>query len=120
MIGAVLLLCAPFRVAAAAGDPGAGKTRFASACAICHSVEEGTNKIGPSLYGVSGRAAGEMPGYAYSAVLKNSGKTWDNDMLSAFLAKPAQVIPGTKMMYLGLADPDTRQDVIAYLTTLKD
>ena len=50
-----------------------GETLFKKNCAICHTLEAGKNKIGPSLAGVVGRKAGSVPGFAYSAANKNSG-----------------------------------------------
>jgi cytochrome c len=46
-----------------------------------HTLEDGKNKIGPSLAGVVGRKAGSVPGFAYSAANKNSGDTWDEATL---------------------------------------
>ena len=48
-----------------------------SQCAACHSTQPGQNKIGPSLAGVFGRTSGSVPGYNYSAALKNAHLTWD-------------------------------------------
>ncbi len=39
--------------------------------------------------------------------------------LDKWLEKPEKLIPGTKMVYFGMADPAKRQEVIAYLKTLK-
>ena len=47
--------------ARAAGDAEAGKAAFNRRCAVCHSVAEGQNKVGPSLHGVVGRASGTAP-----------------------------------------------------------
>jgi cytochrome c2 len=49
-----------------------GETVFKKNCAICHTLEAGKNKIGPSLAGVVDRKAGSVPGFAYSAANKNS------------------------------------------------
>jgi cytochrome c len=105
--------------AQAAGDAAAGKVLFTQKCGLCHAAVEGKNKIGPSLYGVVGRKAGSVADYNYSDAMKNSGKTWDEATLDAYLTNPRQYIPGIKMIFAGYPDPADRQNVIAYLVTLK-
>jgi cytochrome c len=105
--------------AAAAGDPAAGKTVFQSNCSICHSPQAGRNMIGPTLFGVVGRATGAVPGYSYSTGNKDAHLTWDEATLDKYLESPRTVVPGTKMTYAGLKDPTKRADLIAYLATLK-
>ena len=82
--------------ALAEGDAEAGKTVY-NQCAACHAIEEGVNRVGPSLYGVMGREAGSVEGFAYSDAMKNSGVTWDEETLSAFLEDPRAYIPGNRM-----------------------
>ncbi len=113
---AVLLATAP---ALAAGDPAAGEALFKQKCAICHSPVQGTNKIGPSLYGVVGRKAGSLAGYSYSDAMKNANRTWDATTLSDYLTNPREKIPGVKMIFAGLPNETDRQNVIAYLSSLK-
>lgn len=98
------------------GDPVKGKTTFAT-CMTCHSADAGVNKIGPSLHGVVGRHAGTIAGFSYSAANKNSGITWTPEKLFQYLENPQRVVPGTKMTFPGLPDPQSRADVIAYLKT---
>jgi cytochrome c len=104
---------------AANADPTAGKAVFRSNCAICHSVEPDQNKIGPSLFGVVGRTTAAEPGYHYSSADKNAHITWSAQTLDTYLVAPRAMIPGTKMTYGGLKDPEKRADLIAYLETLK-
>lgn len=105
--------------AQAAGDAAKGQAAFKAQCAVCHATTAGTNKIGPSLSGVGGRRAGTAPKFNYSAAMKNSGKTWNASTLDAYLTKPSKVVPGTRMAYAGQANTATRQDIIAYLFSLK-
>jgi cytochrome c len=98
------------------GDAAKGKTAFIT-CQTCHAVEAGVNKIGPSLHGIVGRTAGSIAGYTYSAANKNSGITWTPEKLFQYLEKPQRVVPGTKMAFPGIPDPQKRADVIAYLQT---
>jgi cytochrome c len=103
--------------AKADGDPAAGQKAFVQ-CVGCHSVAPGENKVGPSLAGIYGRAAGALPDYSYSPALKSSGLTWDEATLDKFLAAPTKVVPGTKMV-TGVINPAIRANLIAYLKTLK-
>ena len=92
-----------------------GETLFKKNCAICHTLEAGKNKIGPSLAGVVGRKAGSVPGFAYSAANKNSGDVWDAQTLDTYLADPRKFMPGTKMVFAGLKTPEDRKALIEYL-----
>ena len=94
------------------GDAAKGKTAFIT-CQTCHAVEAGVNKIGPSLHGIVGRTAGSIAGYTYSAANKNSGITWTPEKLFQYLENPQRVVPGTKMAFPGIPDPQKRADVIA-------
>ncbi len=87
-------------------------------CAGCHSTQAGQNKVGPSLAGVFDRASGSVPGYSYSAALKNAHLTWDEQTLDKFLQNPTGLVHGTKML-ASVPDSDTRQRVIGYLKSLQ-
>ncbi len=101
--------------ARADGDPELGKRQFAP-CTACHTVEDGgPNKIGPNLHGVFGRKAGTKADFMYSDALKNSGITWDAMTIDTWITKPAALVPGTKMAFLGVANPAVRANIIAYL-----
>src|SRR5215831_6915340 len=92
-----------------------GETLFKKNCAVCHTLEEGKNKIGPSLAGVVGRKVGSVPGFAYSAANKDSGDTWDETTLDTYLIDPRKFMPGTKMVFTGLKNSDDRKALIEYL-----
>jgi cytochrome c len=122
LLGTLMLagsLCLFGAGAQAAGDAEAGKVLFTKKCGLCHSVEQGKNKIGPSLHGVVGRKAGSLEGYNYSEAMKNANITWDDTTLDKYLTNPRADIPGIKMIFAGYPDPADRQNVIAYLDTLK-
>lgn len=104
--------------AAEAGNALSGAELF-KPCVACHATEAGSSKQGPSLHGIIGRKAGSLAGYAYSPAMKAFGKAWDAALLDSYLYDPAGTVPGTKMAYPGLKDENDRQDVIAYLATLK-
>ena len=104
--------------AKAEGDAAAGESLFKKRCAVCHSVEAGQNKVGPSLAGVVGAQAGHVGDYKYSKPMMDSGLTWDAAKLDKYLADPRGVVKGTKMAFPGLKKEQERADVIAYLSTL--
>lgn len=87
-------------------------------CRTCHSVEPGKNGIGPTLAGIVGSKAGEVPGFNFSPALKNSGITWDRATLEQWLAHPTKLVPGTRMVAM-VPDPVRRKEIIDYLETLK-
>jgi cytochrome c len=103
--------------AEAAGDAAAGEHVFAR-CVVCHSPKAGENKIGPSLAGVFGRKSGSVTGYDYSPALKSAGITWDEQELDKYLTNPPADVHGTKMV-ISVPSAEDRQNVIAYLKTLK-
>lgn len=100
--------------AALTGDEAKGRRVFAK-CMACHTVQEGQNRVGPSLYGIVGREAGSVEGFNYSDANKNSGIVWTEDVLFAYLENPQEYIPGTRMIFPGLPAEQDRADVIAYL-----
>jgi cytochrome c len=101
-----------------AADVEEGKEQFKK-CALCHTTEPGKNKIGPSLFGVVGRKSASVENYNYSEAMKKFDHTWDPETLDKYLADPRAVVPNTKMIFPGIKDEKERQDVIAYLETLK-
>jgi cytochrome c len=92
-----------------------GQAIFKRNCAICHTVEAGKNKIGPTLFGIVGRKAGTVPGFTYSAANEKSGVTWTEQNLDTYLTDPQKFIPGTKMVFGGLKNPEERKALIQYL-----
>ena len=96
------------------GDAEKGKVVFLQ-CKTCHVREEGVNRIGPSLAGIVGREAGKVAGFQYSPANANSGITWSPEKLFQYLENPQRIVPGTKMAFAGLAKPQDRADLIAYL-----
>ncbi|HEY9548794.1 MAG TPA: cytochrome c family protein [Kiloniellaceae bacterium] len=102
--------------ALAAGDAAKGEKVF-NKCKACHTVEEGKNKVGPSLYDVIGRAPASVEGFSYSKAMEEfaAGHVWDEATLSSYLESPRGVVKGTKMAFVGLKKEEDRADVIAYL-----
>ena len=112
----VALLC-PFEAIAADDDL---EISFNDHCRECHSFLKDDNRLGPSLYGVVGRKAGQLAGFGYSESLKDFGVTWDEPTLDKWIANPGAVIPGNQMSppYGGVADAAIRKKIIAYLKTI--
>lgn len=113
-IATVILIASP--ALAQAGDATKGKVVFAR-CMVCHAVDPGVNRLGPSLAGIMGRTSGTVPGFTYSPAMKNARIRWDSKSLDAFLAKPITKVPGTKMAFAGLPNPADRANLIAYLAS---
>jgi cytochrome c len=104
----------------ATADARSGETA-ARMCAPCHPVQKGEwHRVGPSLWGVVGRAKASAPGYAFSQALRARGGTWTVEELAAFLHNPRTAVPGTQMTFGGISDPARVADLIAYLATLAD
>ena len=102
--------------ALAEGDAAAGEKVF-NKCKACHTVEEGKNRVGPSLFNIIGRQPAAVEGFRYSKAMADfaAGHVWDEETLSAYLEAPKDVVNGTKMAFVGLKNPEDRDDVIAYL-----
>jgi cytochrome c len=100
-----------------AGDVAQGEHAFAK-CALCHAKDR-TNGIGPGLSGVIGRHAGSEPSFHYSEAMKNSNIVWDKRSLDSFIMAPQKALPGTTMPFPGIPGQEERNDLIAYLETLK-
>ncbi len=114
-----LLVAAP---ALADGDAAAGEKIFKK-CAACHAIGDGAkNKVGPVLTGIVGQPAGQVEGYKYSSSMlekADEGLVWDEATLAAYLKKPKEVVPKTKMSFAGLRKDDEVEDVIAYLKSFQ-
>lgn len=108
---AVLLAIAP-PAWAVDGDPGRGNEIY-QRCLACHTLAQ--NRVGPRHCGLFGRKAGTAKNYQYSTAMKNYGVTWDEETLDHFIENPMKAVPGTKMGYAGVKDPQERADLIAYL-----
>lgn len=101
----------------AEGDPEQGKRAFAQ-CVACHSIDEGQNRIGPSLHDIMGKAAASVEGFDYSPAMAESGLTWDDETMAEFLKNPRGLVQGTKMAFAGIRDEARIANLIAYLHEL--
>lgn len=113
---------APIAERMAAADVGRGERAVAS-CRACHTFDNGgANRVGPNLWKVVDGPKAHIDGFAYSAALrerKAKGENWGAAELDGFLKNPKAYLPGTTMGFAGVARPDQRADIIAYLASLK-
>lgn len=95
--------------------------RLAMQCRACHSLEKnGPALLGPTLSGVFGRDAGNVPGFDYSPVLASATFIWTPAALDAWLAAPSRFLPGNRMAFAGIQDSTDRNALIAYLLQASD
>ena len=118
----------PISTLLAVADIEAGRAEFEKlvtpgkpSCAGCHSlIETGSKLPGPNLIKIVGRPKASAAGFEYSQALKRLGGVWTTAELNAFIAGAIQYAPGTKMEIWGIADPEKRVNIIAYLQSLSD
>lgn len=125
-------------VALAAGDAAKGEKIYKKKCKACHTVDkDGKKKVGPNLYGIIGKQAGQFPKFKYGKLLKaaaEAGLVWDDAILQKYLDKKGmtptlkafveekggEAKGKSKMIFVGLKKQKDRDNIIAYLNTLKD
>jgi cytochrome c2 len=112
-------LIATTGVAAAQEDLVAEGESVFRKCQACHAIGEGaTHRVGPQLNNVIGRQAGSLEDYNYSEAMQTAGQeglVWNEETLSEFLANPAGMVSGTKMVFPGLRQEEQIEAVIAFL-----
>ncbi|MFC1602248.1 c-type cytochrome [Pseudomonadota bacterium] len=96
------------------GDIESGEQAF-QRCISCHSMKPQLNYTGPSLASILNRKAGTAEGFNYSRAVKTSGIVWTVENLDTWLTNPQAFIPGTKMEFEGIPDPEVRAELIAIL-----
>lgn len=102
-------------VAAGIDDAAAGQALFKTKCAACHSVD--SDRIGPRMQNVVGRAVASVPTYNYSPALKKLGGAWTATRLDQWLSGTQKMAPGSKM-YLEVDDPAQRRAIVSYLQSI--
>jgi cytochrome c2 len=97
-----------------------GKQIADAQCTACHHFSKGGGTlVGPDLYGVFGTKIASVPGYSFSSALKKHTGDWTAAKLEDWLKSPSTFAPGTYMTFPGLPNAKDREDVIAYLESLK-
>jgi cytochrome c len=104
----------------ATADVAAGQVQLKK-CTACHTFDNGgKNGVGPNQWGLFGSPYAHRTDYSYSEALKaKHEEIWNEQALSDFLANPKKAIPGNKMSFAGMKNPQDRANLIAYLKTLK-
>lgn len=113
---------APITGLLASADLKRGKSIATKYCQeTCHSLDEGkTGAFGPSLWDLIGNPMASFADFSYSPAFARLDGTWTFEALNRFLARPFEVMPGTKMNYPRMSDAQERADLVAYLRTLSD
>ncbi|HYF18224.1 MAG TPA: c-type cytochrome [Ramlibacter sp.] len=121
-IAAMAVACAALPAAAQApSNEVLGQRLAQSACVQCHTFGKGEpHGAGPNLFGLLGRPAAGVPGYAYTPALAKAvkGQPWDRQLLERFLTDAQGLAPGSGMVYFQ-DDPRRRQALIDYLASLQ-
>lgn len=99
-----------------------GERQFARKCSICHTLTpDDRNRAGPTLWGLFGRRAGTVEGYAYSDALDGSDIVWGPDTIDKlFDLGPDHYTPGSKMPMQRITGAKDRSDLIDYLAESTD
>jgi len=100
----------------AVGDATHGGKVFEEECADCHSIKEGKNKKGPSLFAILGRKSASISDFNYSDAMRSKNTVWTAEAISDYIKAPKKLVPGGKMKYDGLAEDASRADIIAFLS----
>ena len=105
----------------ASAEEAAGQ-KVARKCSSCHTFEQGgANKVGPNLWNVLDRPIASAGGYGYSDALQGKASdAWTYDSLNAFIKKPKDFAPGTKMTFAGIKKMEDRANLILYMRSMSD
>ena len=96
----------------------AGEVVFQTQCRACHSPDPAENTFGPTLAGVIDRPAGDLPRFAYSDAMRESGVVWTADNLRLWMADNEGFMPGTRMRHVSITDPAAQDFLLAYIGSL--
>jgi cytochrome c len=106
------------------GDAERGAALFQRQCSACHQIgPDAINRVGPVLTGIFGRRAGGARDFKYSksmARMGADGLTWTLETLDTYVENPKSLVSGTRMNYKGMADPEARSALLAFLREYSD
>lgn len=121
LITAIAVLLAAATPALADGDAAKGAKVFAK-CKACHVADAETNRVGPHIKGLIGRPVAAVADYKYSDNMKEyaaANPAWTEELFLKYIENPKGEVPKTKMAFAGIKKEDEREDLLAYLMSLK-
>ncbi|MBM3733901.1 MAG: c-type cytochrome [Acidimicrobiia bacterium] len=96
-----------------------GAKIFRTKCMVCHDMEKGKHKVGPSLHGIYGRQAGTVEGFTRYVGLKGADYKWDKKALDEYLTDPEKFVKAKgaprSAMAFKLPNAKERHEVIEFL-----
>ncbi|MEO5365706.1 MAG: hypothetical protein H7831_05025 [Magnetococcus sp. WYHC-3] len=121
----ILMTTRPTGVGAAAPQELDQGQRLARSCEACHDLSPAarSNKIGPPLWNIVDSAIASVPHFDYSPAHRALGRDcrlWDLETLDRYLSNPRSFVPGNRMAFAGMRDPQERQQLLNFLATLRD
>ncbi len=132
VMAAAALAVAGFASTSAMAQDAAAGEKVAKKCLACHTFDKGgAHKVGPNLFGAVHHKPGEgAEGFKFSdgfLAATAKGFEWTDENLMAYLEDPTAFLRATSgddkarsKMTFKLKSEKERQDVIAYLKSLKD
>ena len=88
-------------------------------CQVCHAIgADAAHGIGPQLNGLAERTIGAAEGYDYSSAFaswSSDAGLWEPAALDEFLLAPMDLVPGTKMAFLGIKNDENRAMLVEWL-----
>lgn len=96
-----------------------GAKIFRTKCMVCHDLQAGKHKVGPSLAGVYGRQAGTAEGFTRYVGIKGANFKWDKATLDEYLTDPDKFVKAKgaprSAMAFKLPNAKERHEVIEFL-----
>lgn len=113
VLGALVLFTSTTAYAGEVVDRGAVLFRK---CIHCHTIDKGgKHRIGPNLFGIFGRKAGDIDDFDFSEAWKKADFVWDDETMDRYLKAPHEMIPNNRMPFDGLNRPEDRKALIVYM-----
>jgi cytochrome c len=87
------------------------------ACIACHALKpDDRERAGPNLHGLFGRRIASLPGYDFSAPLKQLDIVWTPETVAKlFEIGPSAYTPGTKMPEQRIGRAEDREALVKFL-----
>jgi cytochrome c len=96
-----------------------GRSQFLH-CNSCHEVDAAApppvgDSLGPHLENIVGRPSASVDDFAYTEALLALDLVWDEETLDLWLQQPQALVPAMCEPFMGIANPEHRKALIAYL-----